>query len=125
MSSRLPGSALEKLLSKRVRPLALVCALFVVISLGVMSINAVRDSTADMQERLIDLRIERDQRFKEYRKLQNELEIVGTDDYIIAKARQIHGYIMPNELLFVIRNPEVLYEESDEPIRMAVVEELP
>ena len=47
MSSRLPGSALEKLLSKRVRPLALVCALFVVISLGVMSINAVRDSAAD------------------------------------------------------------------------------
>ena len=112
MSSRLPGSALEKLLSKRVRPLALVCALFVVISLGVMSINAVRDSAADMQERLIDLRIERDQHFKEYKKLQNELEIVGTDDYIIAKARQIHGY-------------QVLYGETEEPIQMAVVEELP
>ena len=125
MSSRLPGSALEKLLSKRVRPLALVCALFVVISLGVMSINAVRDSAADMQERLIDLRIERDQHFKEYKKLQNELEIVGTDDYIIAKARQIHGYIMPGEMLFVIRNPQVLYGETDEPIQMAVVEELP
>ncbi len=125
MSSRLPGSALEKLLSKRVRPLALVCALFVVISLGVMSINAVRDSAADMQERLIDLRIERDQHFKEYKKLQNELEIVGTDDYIIAKARQIHGYIMPGEMLFVIRNPQVLYGETEEPIQMAVVEELP
>ena len=125
MSSRLPGSALEKLLSKRVRPLALVCALFVVISLGVMSINAVRDSAADMQERLIDLRIERDQHFKEYKKLQNELEIVGTDDYIIAKARQIHGYIMPGEMLFVIRNRQVLYGETDERIQMAVVEELP
>lgn len=125
MSSRVPGSALERLLSLRVRPLVLVCALFVVISLGVMTINAARDSAVELQNRMIDMRIERDQKYKEYKKLQNELEIVETDDYIIAKARQIHGYMMPDELLFVIKNPEALYGETEAPIQMAVVEELP
>lgn len=118
-------SPLERLLSLRVRPLVLICALFVVVSLGVMTINAARDSAAEMQNRLIDLRIERDKKYKESQRLQHELEIVGTDDYIIAKARQIYGYMMPDELLFVIKNPEALYGETDEPIRMAVVEELP
>ena len=122
---RMSQSPLERLLSLRVRPLVLICALFVVVSLGVMTINAARDSAAEMQNRLIDLRIERDRKYKESKKLQHELEIVGTDDYIIAKARQIHGYMMPDELLFVIKNPEALYGETDEPIQMAVVEELP
>ncbi|MBQ9299011.1 MAG: septum formation initiator family protein [Clostridia bacterium] len=124
MPSRVPGSALERLLSLRVRPLALICALFVVITLGIMTINSVYDSTAEMQSRLTDLRIERDQRYKEYKKLENELEIVETDDYIMAKARQIYGYMMPGELLFVVKNPEALYGETDEPIQMAVVETL-
>ena len=74
---------------------------------------------------MTDLRIERDQRYKEFKKLQNELQIVETDDYIISKARQIHGYMMPDELLFVIKNPEALYGETEEPVQMAVVEELP
>ena len=39
MSKRLPGNLMDRLLSLRVRPLVLVCALFVVISLGVMTIN--------------------------------------------------------------------------------------
>ena len=122
---RMSQSPLERLLSLRVRPLVLICALFVVVSLGVMTINAARDSAAEMQNRLIDLRIERDKKYKESQRLQHELEIVGTDDYIIAKARQIYGYMMPDELLFVIKNPEALYGETDEPIQMAVVEELP
>ena len=124
MATRVPGSGLDRLLSKRVRPLALVCALFVVITLGIMTINSVYDSTEAMQSRLTDLRIERDQRYKEYKKLENELQIVETDDYIMAKARQIYGYMMPGELLFVIKNPEALYGEIEEPVQMAVVEAL-
>ena len=124
MPSPMPGSPAERPLNMRVRPLALVCALFVVITLGVMTINSVHDSTAAMQSRLTDLRIERDQRYKEYKKLQNELEIVETDDYIMAKARQIYGYMMPGELLFVVKNPDALYGTVEEPVQMAVVEAL-
>ncbi|MBQ9197196.1 MAG: septum formation initiator family protein [Clostridia bacterium] len=122
MPSPVPGNPLERLFSMRVRPLALVCALFVVITLGVMAIGAIQDSTAEMQVRLTDLRIERDQQYKQYRKLEDELQIVETDDYIMAKARQIYGYMMPDEKLFVIKNPEALYGETDEPVQMAVLD---
>ena len=105
MSKRLPGNLMDRLLSLRVRPLVLVCALFVVISLGVMTINQARENNVQLENSVIDLRIARDQQYKEYKRMRNELEIVETDDYIIAKARQLHGYMMPGEKLFVIKNP--------------------
>ena len=123
MSKRLPGNLMDRLLSLRVRPLVLVCALFVVISLGVMTINQARENNVQLENSVIDLRIARDQQYKEYKRMRNELEIVETDDYIIAKARQLHGYMMPGEKLFVIKNPEALYGETQEPIQMYVVED--
>ncbi len=123
MSKRLPGNLMDRLLSLRVRPLVLVCALFVVISLGVMTINQARENNVQLENSVIDLRIARDQQYKEYKRMRNELEIVETDDYIIAKARQLHGYMMPGEKLFVIKNPEALYGETEEPIQMYVVED--
>lgn len=123
MSKRLPGSLLERLFSLRVRPLVLVCALFVIISLGVMTINQANENNVRLENSVTDLRIARDQQYKEYKRLQSELEIVETDDYIIAKARQLHGYMMPGEKLFVIKNPEALYGETQEPIQMYVVED--
>lgn len=121
MAKRMPGSLLDRLLSLRVRPLVLVCALFVVISLGVMAINQIKETNAVLEESLIDLRIARDQQDKEFKKLSNELEIVNTDDYITAKARQLYGYMMPNEKLFIITNPDALYGITDEPIQMTVI----
>ena len=123
MSKRLPGSLLDRLFSLRVRPLVLVCALFVIISLGVMTINQANENNVRLENSVTDLRIARDQQYKEYKRLQSELEIVEPADYIIAKARQLHGYMMPGEKLFVIKNPEALYGETQEPIQMYVVED--
>lgn len=124
MANRVPGNLLDRFLVLRVRPLALVCALFVVISLGIMMINEVNASTSALEVRVTDLRIERDRLFRQYSRLESELEVIDTDDYIIAKARQLYGYMMPDEMLFIIKNPEVLYEESDDHVQMYVVEEL-
>lgn len=123
MANRVPGKTLDRLLSLRVRPLVLVCALFVVISLGVMAIRQVRESNAELENSVIDLRIARDQQLKEYKRLKNELEIVDTPDYIIAKARQLYGYMMDNEKLFIIANPEALGIDTGEPIQMYVLED--
>lgn len=123
MAKRLPGNLLDRLFSLRVRPLVLVCALFVVISLGVMTINQARENNIQLENSVTDLRIARDQQYKEFKRMQSELEIVETDDYIIAKARQLHGYMMPGEKLFVIKNPEALYGETEEAIQMYVVED--
>lgn len=123
MAKRMPGSLLERLFSLRMRPLVLVCALFVVVSLGVMAINDIREKNAALEITVDNMRSLRDEQYKEYKKMNNELEIVATDDYIIAKARKLYGYMMPGEKYFVVKNPEALYGETDEPVQMYVVEE--
>ena len=123
MAKRLPGNLLDRLFSLRVRPLVLACALFVVIALGVMTINKAKEENIQLENSVTDMRIARDQKYKEYKRMQSELEIVETDHYIIDKARQLHGYMMPGEKLFMIKNPEALYGDTDAPIQMYVLED--
>ena len=47
----------------------------------------------------------------EQSELQRELNVSGTADYIAARARE-NGYMMPNELHFVVDNPEVLTDHE-------------
>ena len=104
-----------------VRPLYLVLALFVIISIGYMMIDSVYSDTDALRVSVTDLSVSREEMAKERDKLQNEVSIAETDDYIIAKARQLYGYMMPGEMRFIIKNPEALYG-SDETIEMYVVE---
>ena len=96
-----------------VRPLTLICV-------GIMMINSVRDDTERLRVRVTDLSISREEMARERDKLQSEVSIAETDDYIIAKARQLYGYMMPGEMRFVIKNPEALY--GGQTIEMYVVE---
>ena len=47
----------------------------------------------------------------EQSELQRELSISTTSDYIASRARE-NGYMMPNELHFVVDNPEVLTDHG-------------
>lgn len=101
--------------------LALACVLFVVISIGSMMIRSVRSDAEQLRVRVTDLSISREEMARERDKLQNEISIAETDDYIIAKARQLYGYMMPGEMRFVIKNPEALYDATQS-IEMYVIE---
>lgn len=119
------NSSAKERLKKRfrygtVRPLTLLCTLFVIICVGIMMINSVRDDTAQLRVRVTDLSISREELARERDKLQSEVSIAQTDDYIIAKARQLYGYMMPGEMRFIIKNPEALY--GGQTIEMYVVE---
>lgn len=50
----------------------------------------------------------------EQAELEAQVQTVGTDAFIENQARTLYGYIMPDEVRFVIDNPEALY--GDEPI---------
>ena len=53
---------------------------------------------------------------------QRELNISTTSDYIASRARE-NGYMMPNELHFVVQNPEVLTDhESLSQIQLTTVD---
>ncbi len=49
--------------------------------------------------------------------LEEELQTVGTDAFIENQARTMYGYMMPDEIRFVITNPEVLYGDEEIPSR--------
>lgn len=53
----------------------------------------------------------------EQSELQSTLETVGTDAFIENQARTMYGYMMPDEVRFVITNPEALYGEEEIPSR--------
>ena len=58
----------------------------------------------------------------EQSELQRELSISNTSDYIASRARE-NGYMMPNELHFVVDNPEVLTDHNTlDEIRLSTVE---
>lgn len=45
----------------------------------------------------------------EQAELKTMVETVGTDAFIENQARTLYGYMMPDEIRFVITNPQVLY----------------
>lgn len=49
--------------------------------------------------------------------LEEKLQTVGTDAFIENQARTMYGYMMPDEIRFVITNPEVLYGDEEIPSR--------
>ena len=58
-----------------VRPLTLICTLFVIICVGIMMINSVRDDTERLRVRVTDLSISREEMARERDKLQRPPEI--------------------------------------------------
>lgn len=111
----------KELRDVRVRPLTLLLILFVLIALGAMAINSMRGEARSLQVTVGDLNYAYAQLEKERAGLSYEVSISDSDEYIIAKARQLYGYMMPNEILFVIKNPEALYG-TGETVQMMVLE---
>ena len=71
------------------------------------SLNEVNATLDSAKVRLTQLR-------GEQAELENQVHSVGTDAFVENQARTLYGYIMPDEVRFVIDNPEALY--GDEPI---------
>lgn len=92
----------------RVPLLVVFCAMFVIIMVGYMWVDSIKSDISQIKVVVSDLSISSELLTREYRKLTNELAQSETDEYVIARARQYHGYMMPNELLFVVKNPEAL-----------------
>ena len=51
----------------------------------------------------------------EQAELEVQAQTVGTDSFVENQARTLYGYIMPDEVRFVIDNPEALYGDESIP----------
>ena len=69
---------------------------------------ALRQALAELQEEEKDLR--------------NQLEIVGTEDYIVSSAKENYSYLNKEDIRFEFSNPEALYAYTEQELRILVDE---
>ena len=58
----------------------------------------------------------------ENRELTNQLNIVGTKDYIVSSAMENYAYMNKDDIRFEFTNPEALYAYTEEEIRILMDE---
>ncbi len=59
---------------------------------------------------------------EEEKDLKNQLNIVGTEDYIVSSAMENYSYVKKDNIRFEFSNPEALYTYSEEELRILVDE---
>ena len=106
---------------KRIPLLWVICPIFVIIMIGYMWIGQINDDISQLRVTVTELSIANTLLERERDALVAEVRNATTDEYIISKARQLYGYMMPNELLFIIKNPDALNTGNEVPV-MYVVE---
>ena len=56
------------------------------------------------------------------KELNNRLNLVGTEDYIVSSARSDYAYMNKNDLRFEFENPEALYAYTEEELKILMDE---
>ena len=96
--------------------LALILAVFLCLHLimrGDLSRKA--EQEAARRQALAELQ-------EEEKDLRNQLEIVGTEDYIVSSARENYSYLNKEDIRFEFSNPEALYAYTEQELRILVDE---
>lgn len=84
---------------------------FIVYGSGLQAnVNELDEIYEQSKARLVSLK-------NEQTELNSTLELAGTDAFIENQARTLYGYMMPDEIRFVITNPEALYGDDEVPSR--------
>ena len=96
--------------------LALILAVFLCLHL-IMKGDLSRkvEQEAALQEALAALQ-------EEEKDLRNQLEIVGTEDFILSSAKENYSFINRDDIRFEFTNPEALYTYTEEELRILVDE---
>ncbi len=96
--------------------MALILAVFLCLHLimkGDLSRKA--EQEAALQEALAALQ-------EEQKDLRNQLEVVGTEDFILSSAKENYSFINRDDIRFEFTNPEALYAYTEEELRILVDE---
>ena len=68
------------------------------------------------------LRIQKTRLEEENKSLNNQLNMVGTDEYIMSSAVKNYAYVKQDAIRFEFTNPEVLYAYSEEELQILMDE---
>ena len=99
----------------RIKLLYVLAAAFVIIAGGIMTLNRMDGDIAVLEDTARETRLRQLAVDTEKSEMQKELAVKDSDSYIREKARSMYGYLMQGEILFVMENPEALYEDGELP----------
>ena len=99
----------------RIKLLYVLAAAFVIIAGGIMTLNRMDGDIAVLEDTARETRLRQLAVDTEKSEMQKELAVKDSDSYIREKARSMYGYLMQGEILFVVENPEALYDEGEMP----------
>ncbi|MBR2660170.1 MAG: hypothetical protein K6F61_05615 [Clostridiales bacterium] len=68
------------------------------------------------------LRVKKTRLEEEYKRLNKELNVVGTDEYIMSSAVRDYSYVRRDAIRFEFTNPEVLYAYSESELQILMDE---
>ena len=68
------------------------------------------------------LRVKKTKLEEEFKRLNKELNVVGTDEYIMSSAVKDYSYVRKDAIRFEFTNPEVLYAYSEAELQILMDE---
>ncbi len=99
----------------KVKLLYLFTVAFVIVAVGIMALNRMDGDIAVLEDTARETRLRQLELDGKQSEMKKELAMKDQDSYIRDKARTIYGYLAQGEILFVVDNPEALYENGEIP----------
>ena len=84
--------------------------------------SALRGTANEKAEEEKLLRVQKTKLEEEFKRLNRELNVVGTDEYIMSSAVKDYSYVKKDAIRFEITNPSVLYAYTDEELQILMDE---
>ena len=84
--------------------------------------SALRGAVNERAEEEKILRVKKTKLEEEFKRLNKELNVVGTDEYIMSSAVKDYSYVKKDAIRFEFTNPEVLYAYSESELQILMDE---
>lgn len=106
--------------SMNLKGFLLILGIMLVVFLVLHSMlrGAVNEKTEE--EKL--LRVQKTRLEEEYKTLSNQLNVVGTEEYIMSSAVRDYSYVRKDAIRFEFTNPEVLYAYTEDELQILMDE---
>ena len=106
--------------SMNLKGFALILGIMLVIFLIFHSV--LRGSVNEKAEEEKILRVRKTKLEEEFKRLNKELNVVGTDEYIMSSAVKDYSFVRKDAIRFEFTNPEVLYAYSEAELQILMDE---
>jgi len=106
--------------SMNMKGFLLILGVMVLVFLALHSVlKGTINEKAEEEKRL---RVQKTKLEEEFKRLNRELNVVGTDEYIMSSAVKDYSYVKKDAIRFEFTNPEVLYAYSEPELQILMDE---